>query len=71
MVGPDDGTYPPLTDLEVLRYASIARARPVLFHPPFGPCIMGQIGLLVKNAYFAILDASKPMLKAEILPSRR
>ena len=53
------------------RTLTTARAKPVLFHPPFSACIMGQRGLFVAHAYFTTLDARSPPVHARILASSR
>src|SRR5256885_1078718 len=44
--------------------ASTARAKPSLFQPPFPGCRIGQIGLLVRLANFAMLESVRPTLQA-------
>jgi hypothetical protein len=58
-------------DLVEMRMATSATPRPVLFQPPFASCMMGQMGLLVQNANFAILEAITPIEKADMRASRR
>jgi hypothetical protein len=71
LVGPGAGIS--ATTLAVflveIRIAKIARTRPVLFNPPFGPCIMGHTGLLVQKANLAMLERRSPRQKAEIRAS--
>ena len=65
---------PPLFSVVCLverKIAISARNSPVLFQPPFWACIMGQIGLLVREANFVRLEASKPILQANTCASRR
>jgi hypothetical protein len=73
LLGPGAGiSAPGLAVYRVdLQIESTAMTRPTVFHPPFGECIMGQIGLFVQKANLAILEASKPKLKAEMRASRR
>jgi hypothetical protein len=72
-VGPWAGMFAPelAVDLVDMRMEIAATTRPVRFHPPFASCIMGQMGLLVQKANFAMLEAIRPMAKAEMRASRR
>ena len=73
LVGPGAGRSAPELAVErpALKTARTATARPNLFQPPFGPCIMGHIGLFVQNANLAMLEAINPRQNAEIRASRR
>src|SRR5437588_2482406 len=69
LLGGDNGSSPTGPFLVERRIASTARTSPVLFHPPFSVFKIGHIGLLLRQANFAILDAINPSENAETFAS--